>query len=124
MMPMFAPEYAAYSPIAIHHLLLVEQLHRQGVATLDLTPGPDPFKDRFAGTYDDVSVLSIYFKQSAWIKAKIRKRGVVVAKEVVAILGMARRLISRNLPPIRAWRPVMSNAFPRWKRARPKLSYD
>lgn len=131
MMPMFAPEYASYSPIAIHHLMLVEQLHARGFTTLDLTPGPDPFKERFAGSCDEVSIVSIYFKQSEWIKAKIRTRGVAIAKDALAMLGMTSSTVARQLARTRARTralrlacQTLAKAFPRWKGPRTKPSYD
>jgi CelD/BcsL family acetyltransferase involved in cellulose biosynthesis len=97
MMSMFAPEYARYSPIALHHLLLVERLHAEGYSVLDLTPGPDPFKDRFAGAYEEVQALSIYFKQREWMKAKLRQQSRVIAKETLLAFGIAPESASRNL---------------------------
>ena len=103
LMPMFAPKYARYSPMAIHHLLLVERLHAEGYSVLDLTPGPDPFKERFAGEYERVSVVSIYFKQREWIKAKVRRRSRVFTKGVLSALGIAPSSLARTLPRIQAF---------------------
>jgi CelD/BcsL family acetyltransferase involved in cellulose biosynthesis len=97
MMSMFAPESARYSPIALHHLMLVERLDAEGYSVLDLTPGPDSFKERFAGAYEDVQVLSIYFKQREWMKAKLRQRSKAIAKETLSALGIAPESASRNL---------------------------
>jgi CelD/BcsL family acetyltransferase involved in cellulose biosynthesis len=108
MMPVFAPEYGRYSPIAIHHLSLVEQLHADGYSVLDLTPGPDAFKERFAGTYETVSALSIYFKQRAWFKAKVRQQSQAFTKGVLSALGIAPSTVLRTLPRI--------HALLKWKR--------
>ena len=96
MMSMFAPEYARYSPIALHHLLLVERLYAEGYSVLDLTPGPDPFKARFADAYEDVQVLSIYFKHREWMKAKLRQRSKAIAKETLSAVGITPESASRN----------------------------
>ena len=109
LMPVFAPEYARYSPMALHHLLLVERLHAEGYSVLDLTPGPDPFKERFAGEYESVGVLSIYFKQREWIKAKVRHRSQVFTRGMLSALGITPSSVARTLPRIQA--------FLRWKRA-------
>ena len=98
MMSMFAPEYARYSPIALHHLLLVERLHAEGYSVLDLTPGPDPFKDRFAGAYDDVRVLSVYFKHKEWIKAKVRQQSEAIARGLLSAVGITPGSVARTLP--------------------------
>ena len=97
MMSMFAPEYARYSPIALHHLMLVERLHAEGYSALDLTPGQDSFKERFAGAYDDVQVLSIYFKRREWMKAKLREQSKAMAKETLSALGITPESAGRNL---------------------------
>jgi CelD/BcsL family acetyltransferase involved in cellulose biosynthesis len=98
MMSMFAPEYARYSPIALHHLLLVERLHAEGYSVLDLTPGSDPFKDRFAGAYDDVRVLSVYFKHKEWIKAKVRQQSEAIARGLLSAVGITPGSVARTLP--------------------------
>jgi CelD/BcsL family acetyltransferase involved in cellulose biosynthesis len=102
MMPVFSPLYGRYSPIAIHHLSLVEQLHADGHAVLDLTPGPDAFKERFAGAYETVSVLSIYFKQRAWFKAKFRQQSQAFTKGMLSALRIAPSTVVRTLPRIHA----------------------
>ncbi len=109
-MPIFAPEYARYSPIALHHLLLVERLHAEGYSVLDLTPGPDPFKERFAGEYESVSVLSIYFKQREWIKAKVRRRSQLFTKGLLSTLGIEPSSVARTLRRIHAFLTLKSGA--------------
>lgn len=118
MMPMFAPEYGRYSPIAIHHLLLVEQLHADGYSVLDLTPGPDPFKERFAGAYETVNVLSVYFKQRAWFKAKVRQQSHAFTKGMLSALGIEPSTIARTIPRIQALLRLK-----RPSRPTPKLSH-
>ena len=118
MMPIFAPEFGRYSPIAIHHLSLVQQLHADGYAVLDLTPGPDRFKERFAGAYETVNVLSIYFRQRAWFKAKFRQQSRAFTKGMLSALGIEPSSVVRALPRIQA--------FLKWKKAErptPKLSH-
>jgi CelD/BcsL family acetyltransferase involved in cellulose biosynthesis len=103
MMPMFAPEFTSYSPVALHHLLLVQQLHAEGYLVLDLTPGPDPFKENFASEYEDVQVLSVYFKRSAWIKAKLRQQTQGIAKGILSVIGIEPSSVARVLPRIQAF---------------------
>lgn len=129
LMPVFAPWHAACSPMAIHHLMMVEYLHAEGFSILDLTPGPDPFKERFAAEYEDVNVLAVYFKQREWIKAKVRERTHAITKEVLSAVGIEPRTITRTLPRLRTFRGTLLasffKAFRRLKRpSRAKLSYD
>jgi CelD/BcsL family acetyltransferase involved in cellulose biosynthesis len=88
-MPMFSPFRAADSPMTVHLLMLVEQLHRDGYSVFDLTPGPDPFKDRFAAGQDSVYALSICFRQ--WIKHKVKQASETVARRVLSSLHIAPR---------------------------------
>lgn len=102
MMPVFAPACAQYSPMALHHLMLVEQLRTEGYSLLDLTPGPDAFKDRFVGAYDSVQALSIYFTQREWLKAKIRRQARDGAKRLLSSFGIAPTSLARYLPHIQS----------------------
>jgi CelD/BcsL family acetyltransferase involved in cellulose biosynthesis len=97
MMSMFAPNYARLSPVALHHLLLVERLHAEGYSILDLTPGPDSFKERFAGAYEDVRALSVYFKRREWIKAKVLQQSEVIARGLLSAVGMTPGSLARTL---------------------------
>jgi CelD/BcsL family acetyltransferase involved in cellulose biosynthesis len=54
------PAMERLSPGKLHVLLLAQLLHRQGYRLLDLTPGDEPYKDRFANSSDEVHTLAIY----------------------------------------------------------------
>jgi CelD/BcsL family acetyltransferase involved in cellulose biosynthesis len=112
MMPVFNPEYAQYSPIALHHLMLVERLQAEGFSVLDLTPGSDHFKERFAAEYEDVNVLSVYLKQREWVKAKVRQRSEAIAKGMLSVFGIAPSSLVRTLPRAQ----IFLSAFLRLKR--------
>ena len=101
-MPMFSPAHARYSPMALHFLLLVEQLQRDGYLLLDLTPGPDPFKERFGAEYERVSALSIYFKRREWVKAELRRQAAAMIKAALSPLGLAPSSLSRGVQWTRA----------------------
>jgi len=55
-----APVLAEHSPGKIHLMLLSEHLLGEGMAVLDLTPGGDPWKERFANAHDEVAELCVY----------------------------------------------------------------
>jgi CelD/BcsL family acetyltransferase involved in cellulose biosynthesis len=88
-MPMISPFHAIDSPMKIHLLMLLEQLHQEGYSTFDLTSSMDSFKERFAATYDSVQGLSIYFRRSDLIKQKIRQRGEKLARRALHSLRIA-----------------------------------
>ena len=89
MMPMISPFHAADSPMQVHLLMLLEQLHQDGYSVFDLTASIDPFKERFAATYDSVHVLSIYFRRRDWIKQKVTQRCQALARRVLRSLQIA-----------------------------------
>lgn len=86
-MPMFSPFHAAHSPVSVHFLMTVQQLHKDGYSILDLTPGPDAFKDRFVASYESVEALSIYFRQR--IKHKVVQGSEVLARRALRSLHIA-----------------------------------
>ena len=88
-MSMFSPAHAYYSPVMLHFLLLVEQLHKEGFSALDLTAGTDPFKERFAGDYDSVQALSLYTHTKLWLKDKVQKQGEKLARRALHACGIA-----------------------------------
>ena len=73
-MAMFSPFRASYSPVTVHLLMLVELLHQEGFQALDLTPGDDAFKQRFASDHDQVRTLTIYFRPSSWLRHRAFQR--------------------------------------------------
>jgi CelD/BcsL family acetyltransferase involved in cellulose biosynthesis/RimJ/RimL family protein N-acetyltransferase len=88
-MPMFSPFCGADSPTKVHLLMLVEQLHQDGYSVFDLTAGADPFKDRFAASYDSVHSLSLYFSRGKWIKHTIVQGGEALARRALRSLRIA-----------------------------------
>jgi len=101
-MSMFSPAHARYSPMAIHLLLLVEKLHAEGYSTLDLTPGPDPFKERFAAEFDSVNVFSIYLSRTDWILAKVRGQTLAFARGTLSALGVAPASLNQKVQRVRS----------------------
>ena len=99
-MSMFSPAHAYYSPVMLHFLLLVEQLHKEGFSVLDLTAGADPFKERFAAEYDSVHVLSLYTHRKLWLKEKIQKQGEKLARRALHAWGIAPNTARLRLQPL------------------------
>lgn len=108
--PAHSPFYAAHSPGKLQLLMLGVELAQQGFDTLDLTPGGDPYKDRFATDYDEVHILTIFLSDRTLPKqiAELKVRSKSIAKKVLKAAGiepsMAQASIKqlRNLPQ-RLW---------------------
>ncbi|HZP88474.1 MAG TPA: GNAT family N-acetyltransferase [Burkholderiales bacterium] len=65
-----SPLLAEHSPGKLHLMLLSEHLLSEGKGTLDLTPGGDPWKERFANAHDEVAEVLIH--GSLWSRSKAR----------------------------------------------------
>lgn len=55
-----SPFCAGHSPGKIHMMQLSEQMLKDGHAVLDLTPGGDAWKERFANAHDEVAEATVY----------------------------------------------------------------
>jgi len=55
-----SPFLARHSPGKFHILFLAQMLMQEGYKQLDLTPGGDSYKDRFANAEDEVHTLAVY----------------------------------------------------------------
>jgi Acetyltransferase (GNAT) domain len=67
-MVMHSPFLAEHSLGKLHLMQLSEQLLTDGFDTLDLTPGSDPWKERFANAHDEVAEVIIYRSMIAKVK--------------------------------------------------------
>ncbi|WP_127996427.1 GNAT family N-acetyltransferase [Piscinibacter defluvii] len=62
-----SPMLAEHSPGKLHLLQLAECLLQSGIDTIDLTPGGDAWKERFANAHDEVYELSLFARPfQAW----------------------------------------------------------
>ena len=77
------PLFAKHSPGKFVIFMASQILHQDGVESLDLTPGGDAWKDRFANHYEEVGVGSFYLTPyRQWIdQGKDRIRG--IAKQLL-----------------------------------------
>ena len=69
-----SPFLAANSPGAFHILFLAQMLQQEGYGQLDLTPGDDAYKQRFANGVDQVHSLTIFPSPSERWKDNARER--------------------------------------------------
>jgi len=68
----YSPEYSAFSPGKIQVYLTAQMLMEEGLSYLDLTPGGDPWKERFATDHDQVSAVDIYPNRTAASRVRLR----------------------------------------------------
>lgn len=68
-MGMHSPVFNMYSPGITHMLQLSEYLYNEGFKRIDLTPGGDSWKERFATQHDEVAYVTLY-------KSNLKKTGI------------------------------------------------
>jgi CelD/BcsL family acetyltransferase involved in cellulose biosynthesis/RimJ/RimL family protein N-acetyltransferase len=74
-----SPSFARYSPSKLHVFMLGEELAKEGITALDLTPGGE-YKDRYATHYDDTHVLTVFFDRTQQLKYKVKRKLIAGAK--------------------------------------------
>ncbi len=102
-MIMHSPFLAEHSLGKLHLMQLSELLLKENIDILDLTPGSDPWKERFANAHDEVAEAIIYrsslskikgeliYSLLNWLRQKANRAGVTTAK-LKTILKMVREV--------------------------------
>jgi RimJ/RimL family protein N-acetyltransferase len=100
---MHSPILAEHSIGKLHIMKLSESLLSDHIDTLDLTPGSDPWKERFANSHDEVAEAIIYrsvfakikgeliYKFLNWVRLMANRAGITTAK-LKSILAVIRSL--------------------------------
>lgn len=68
----YDPSESKHSPGKIHLIELARTCTEEGYTEIDLSPGKDAYKDRFATEYKDLSRIQLFFSPSAFKKGKIK----------------------------------------------------
>ena len=105
-MPMFSPFHADSSPVMLHLLMLIELLHQEGFRWLDLTPGDDAFKERFATDHDTVAKVGLYFKPSEVRLVRAKRNAEALAKRGLRAVGVSPQALGSRLADIRRRGPM------------------
>ncbi len=89
-MPAHSPFHAVHSPGKLQILMLGVELAQQGFDTLDLTPGGDPYKERFATDHDETHVLAVFLTDRTLPKqiAELKMQSRSIAKTVLKAAGI------------------------------------
>ena len=83
-----SPLYAEYSVGKLQLLLLARHLAQEGFKTFDLTPGDDPWKERFADEHDEVYELRMFASAWARLRATVPQRVATMAKGSARVFGI------------------------------------
>jgi CelD/BcsL family acetyltransferase involved in cellulose biosynthesis len=114
-MLMHSPFLAEHSIGKLHLMQLSEQLLTDGFNTLDLTPGSDPWKERFANAHDEVAEVILYRSGIAKTKDALTYRILNRFRQRADKAGITTAQLKLILSMVRNIRPyaLVSNLW-RW----------
>jgi Acetyltransferase (GNAT) domain len=100
--PLHSPFQAIHSPGKLHILMLGLELVKEGIEVLDLTPGGDAYKERFATDWDEVYVLDIFLGNRSWRKqqAELKLRSKAIVKGLMLATGIDLKTIVASIKSI------------------------
>lgn len=100
-----SPAHAAHSPSKLNFYFAARSLYDEGAAVLDLTPGDDPWKARFANKVRTVWDVKVF--ASPWTARALRLRTVTkrLARRVLSGAGL-------SVDDLRAW---IQRRDPAWR---------
>ncbi len=84
-----SPFLAEHSPGKLHMMQLGDLLLAEGKHTLDLTPGGDPWKERFANAHDEVADVTVYRTRWGKRRAELLDQPRKWAKRCLSSLGLS-----------------------------------
>ncbi len=82
-----SPFFAKYSVGKLHLIQLAQQFIKDNIPYFDLTPGGDPWKERFANDHDEVYELIIYNNSIEKKVAEFKKQAMVAIKKILVTIG-------------------------------------
>jgi RimJ/RimL family protein N-acetyltransferase len=104
-MLIYSPFLARHSPGKLHIMQLSEHLIKEGKDMLDLTPGGDPWKERFANAHDEVAEAIVYMSPRERTLADTRDRLLQLGKRYSARAGITPANVTSTLAMLRRARP-------------------
>ncbi|HEV7299965.1 MAG TPA: GNAT family N-acetyltransferase [Tepidisphaeraceae bacterium] len=105
----------SHSPGKIHVLMLAQLLMKQGYGQLDLTPGGDAYKERFATAWDEVREVSIFPTSAARQRAAFMLRADGAIRSGLTKVGIQPAKAKAASREVRSMGPLKAaQAVTRW----------
>ncbi|HYM33740.1 MAG TPA: GNAT family N-acetyltransferase, partial [Steroidobacteraceae bacterium] len=101
-----SPLYAEHSPGKLHIMQLSQYLLEQGKSVLDLTPGGDAWKERFANAHDEVADAVVYRSARKKLIADSREALLTQGKQIAARIGITPAGLRATANKFRQMRPT------------------
>lgn len=92
--------HARYSPGVLHLLLLAQQLAKEDIPLLDLTPYGE-FKEKMATHSDNACLLVLYSSRARLVYASARNAGIRVTKRALARIGVTPAILRARISSTR-----------------------
>jgi CelD/BcsL family acetyltransferase involved in cellulose biosynthesis len=102
-----SPFYSAFSPGKLHLYQSARLLAREGQEWLDLTPGGDPWKERFATDHDTVLELTGFSSSLEAIRFRVLERIGGIARGLLRKTGVSPSAVKSFLTRLRNMRPSL-----------------
>ncbi len=102
---MYSPFLAEHSPGKLHVMQLSENMIGEGKEVLDLTPGGDAWKERFANAHDEVAEVVVYNSKRAQLQAGAQDSFMHLAKQSAARVNLTPDEVRAKLASIRGASP-------------------
>ncbi len=118
----YSPRFATFSPGKLQVYETARMLAGEGVHWLDLTPGGDPWKERFASEHDQVFSVTAYPSRLAATRVRLGSRIETLARRSLDRIGVSPRQIKGVLGLARDSSP-RSRAVEPEQQARPEVEY-
>jgi CelD/BcsL family acetyltransferase involved in cellulose biosynthesis len=93
----YDPSESKQSPGTLLIIELAKHLKESGYKILDMTPGTNSYKDRFANFYETLYRPTIHFSKRSFLKAKVKKSMAMTGKKMLAMAKV-------DVPTMRQWK--------------------
>ncbi len=117
-----SPEYARHSPGKLHLYETALDLTKEGKQWLDLTPGDDPWKERFATDHDSVWELNCFTRPADALRVKLAQKWERVIRSLLLKVRISPATLRAVLAPLR--RPDIMVLSRLWKSMAPVRNHS
>ncbi len=113
----YDPSESKQSPGTLLIIELAKHLKESGYKILDMTPGTNSYKDRFANFYETLYRPTIHFSKKSFLKAKVKKSIATTGKKMLAIAKV-------DVPTMRKWKTNLGELPSKLKNTSPKSIFS
>lgn len=113
----YDPSESKQSPGTLLIIELAKHLKESGYKILDMTPGTNSYKDRFANFYETLYRPTIHFSKRSFLKAKVKKSMAMTGKKMLAMAKV-------DVPTMRKWKTNLGELPSKLKSISPKSIFS